>query len=232
MIPANPCTKALLRCGVAAGPLFLILGLGQALLREGFSLRHNTLSLLSNGTMGWIQVLNFSVSGALYVAGAIGAGRALRQPGGAGSWGPRLLACFGLCMIGAGVFRPDPAFGFPPGTPTGPPTTTSWHSGLHYSFASLAFVALLGAFLALARRHARHRRRGWAAATWTVAAAMTAATVLISTAGELSPVNIFYVATTLLAFLWASVLLAQILATSARSPATAPAQHGVPKETP
>jgi Protein of unknown function (DUF998) len=215
-------TKTLLLGGAVAGPLFIMVGLGQALLRDGFDLGHNTLSLLSNGAFGWVQVLNFSLSGALYLGGAIGAGRALRQPGPGGTWGPRLLACFGLCMIGAGVFRPDPAFGFPPGTAAGPPTTTSWHGGLHYTFASLAFVALLGAFVALARRHARHGHRGWAAATWTIAAAMTAATVLISTAAELAPVNVFYVATTLLAFLWASVLLAQLLATGTRSTATVP----------
>jgi Protein of unknown function (DUF998) len=107
-------TKALLLGGSVAGPLFIMVGLGQALLRDGFDLRHNTLSLLSNGAFGWVQVLNFSLSGALYFGGAIGAGRALRQPGSGGIWGPRLLACFGLCMIGAGVFRPDPAFGFPP----------------------------------------------------------------------------------------------------------------------
>jgi hypothetical protein len=170
-------TKALLLGGAVAGPLFIMVGLGQALLRDGFDLGHNTLSLLSNGAFGWVQVLNFS---------------------------------------------PDPAFGFPPGTAAGPPTTTSWHGGLHYTFASLAFVALLGAFVALARRHARHGHRGWAAATWTIAVAMTAATVLISTAAERAPVNVFYVATTLLAFLWASVLLAQLLAAGTRPTATVP----------
>jgi hypothetical protein len=184
-------TKTLLRSGAAAGPLFVVAGLGQALTRDGFDLRHDTLSLLSNGDLGWIQVTNFVLSGVLYVAGAVG---------------PRLLVSFGVCMIASGTFRADPAFGFPPGTPDGKATTTSWHSALHYTFASLAFVALVAAFVVLARRLSADGRRGLATTTRVIAVAMAAATVLISSAAEESAVNISFVATALVAFTWASVL--------------------------
>ena len=203
--PTTSSTATLVTCGAAAGPLFVVLGLGQALTRDGFDLRHDTLSLLSNGDLGWIQILNFVLSGILYVAGAVGLRRAL--PTGRGStWGPRLLAAFGVCMIASGVFRADPAFGFPPGTPEGKATTTSWHSALHYTFASLAFVALVAAFVVLSRRLSADGRRGLATTTRVIAVGMTAATVLISSAAEESAVNISFVATALVAFTWASVL--------------------------
>jgi len=65
---------------------------------------------------GWIQIANFMASGALVIAGAV---RIRRVLGGkrAGSWGPLLLAIYGLGLIGAGIFRADPASGFPPGAP-------------------------------------------------------------------------------------------------------------------
>ena len=52
-------TETLLRCGIAAGPLYILVGLGQILTREGFDMRRHPLSLLSNGELGWIQIANF-----------------------------------------------------------------------------------------------------------------------------------------------------------------------------
>jgi uncharacterized protein DUF998 len=208
----TPARSAALTCGAVAGPLFVVVGLAQAFTREGFDLRHDTLSLLGNGDLGWIQVTNFILSGILYVVGAVGMRRAL--PTGRGStWGPRLIAAFGVGMIGSGVFRPDPAFGFPPGTAPGKPVTTSWHSGVHYTIASLTFVALVAAFLVLARWFTGNEA-GWAIATRIVAGMLIVATAAISVAAVKSPVNIFFVTTAVLAFLWASVLPALVATTT------------------
>jgi hypothetical membrane protein len=105
----------LLRGGVIAGPLYLVVGLLQALTRPGFDLTRQDLSLLANGPLGWIQSAHFIVTGLLVVAGALGIRRTLqRRPGGTAL--PLLLGLYGLGLIGAGLFRADPAFGFPPGT--------------------------------------------------------------------------------------------------------------------
>src|SRR5262245_41257130 len=48
-------TRALLLCGVVAGPLFTVVGLIQASTRPGFDLRRHALSALENGELGWIQ---------------------------------------------------------------------------------------------------------------------------------------------------------------------------------
>src|SRR2546421_4133245 len=109
-------TAALLLCGAVAGPVYLVVGLAQALTRPGFDLTRHDLSLLANGDLGWIQVANLVVSGLLVVAGAVGMRRAVRS-GRAALWGPLLVGVYGLGLVGAGFFVADPAPGFPPGTP-------------------------------------------------------------------------------------------------------------------
>src|SRR5262245_12603965 len=109
-------TKTLLTCGIVAGPLYIIVGLIQMAIRPGFDITRHSGSLLANGDLGWIQILNFLVTGGLLIAGAVGLKRAL--PSGLGSkWAPLMLGLYGLGLIGAGIFRADPALGFPPGTP-------------------------------------------------------------------------------------------------------------------
>lgn len=105
--PTEPLTRTLLTCGLAAGPLYIVLGTGQALMRDGFDVRRHALSLLGNGELGWIQAGNFLLSGALVIAGALGVRRLLRGTRG-GTWGPVLLAVYGLGLIGAGIFTADP----------------------------------------------------------------------------------------------------------------------------
>jgi len=114
-------TRALLLCGVAAGPLFAVSATIQVLTREGFDLRRNAASVLSNGDLGWIQVATFVVTGLLFAGAAVGMRRVL-HPGRGGTWGPLLVGAVGVGMIAAGVFVADPADGFPPGTPPGRPT--------------------------------------------------------------------------------------------------------------
>src|ERR1044071_7795957 len=99
-------TNGLLRCGIAAGPLYVIVGLIQMAIRPGFDITRHSLSLLSNGDLGWIQILNFLVTGMLLIAGAVGVKRVLRS--GLGSqWAPRMLGLYGLGLMGASIFSAD-----------------------------------------------------------------------------------------------------------------------------
>lgn len=153
--------RRLLATGFVAGPIFVGVIVGQLFTRDGFDLRRQPVSLLSLGEYGWIQITNFVVAGLLSLLFAIGAGRALRT-GPGHRWGTILLAIFGIGMIAGGVFTPDPALGFPVGTPDGIPDHQSWHSLLHAVAPPLAFVALVLACLVFARRFAAEGRRGWA----------------------------------------------------------------------
>lgn len=151
-------TRTLLACGMISGPLYLVVGFAQALLREGFDVRRHPLSMLSNGDLGWVQVCNFLITGLLVIAGAWGVRQAL-HPGRAGTWGPILFAGYGIGLIGAGLFAADPGNGFPPGAP--PATTISTRGLLHFIFGAVAFYALIAACFVFARRFAGLGWRGW-----------------------------------------------------------------------
>src|SRR2546430_14769998 len=92
-------TSTLLRCGVLAGPIFAVVGLAQAATRDGFDIRHHALSLLSNGPLGWIQIVNFLVTGTLTVAATVGLRRAPNTKRAA-----RLVGTFGARMNRARLF--------------------------------------------------------------------------------------------------------------------------------
>ncbi|MEU8260406.1 DUF998 domain-containing protein [Micromonospora sp. NPDC048999] len=154
-------TARLLAAGAAAGPLWLGLSFAQVLTRDGFDVSRQPLSLLALGDYGWIQIANFVVSGLLALAGAVGLRRALRG-GPAETWGPLLVAVYGVGLVVAGVLRADPSMGWPAGAPEGAPETMSWHSVGHGVGAMLAFGSLTIACLVFARRFQRLRERGWA----------------------------------------------------------------------
>ncbi|MFI5587657.1 DUF998 domain-containing protein [Amycolatopsis sp. NPDC051758] len=142
--PATSSTRTLLTCGILAGPLFVGAGLIQGLTRAGFDLTRHPASVLSNGSLGFVQITNFVVTGLLTLAAAAGIRRALP-----GRWGPRLLAVYGVSLICAGAFRADPQDGFPLGTPAGPPSSVSWHGTLHFVCGGIGFAALVAACFAI-----------------------------------------------------------------------------------
>src|SRR5947209_1148079 len=155
----TPLTRALLICGLIAGPFYIVVGLIQALTRPGFDILRHDLSLLANGDLGWIQITNLVLSGLLVGAFAVGMRRTL-SAGRGRTWGPILLGIYGLGLIGAGFFIADPAFGFPPGTPADA-HAISWHGLLHFICGGVGFLALIAACFVLGRRFASQRQRGW-----------------------------------------------------------------------
>jgi hypothetical protein len=144
-------TKSLLGYGVLAGPFYVLVVLVQAFTRPGFDLAHGDASLLSNGSLGWMQIANFGLTGLMVIAFAVGLHRALGT-GVASIWGPRLLALFGFGMIGAGLFVADPMNGFPAGTPAGHAIVLSLHGTLHIACAGIGFLGLVAACFVMARR--------------------------------------------------------------------------------
>ena len=140
----------LLWCGVAAGPFFLTSIGVQAATRDGYDLARHPVSLLSLGSLGWLQIGTFVVTGLLYVACAVGMRRTLRG-GRAGAWGPLLVGGLGAGLVVAGVFVTDAGAGFPPGAPAGAPEVT-WHGALHGLGAALAFGGMSAGCLVFARR--------------------------------------------------------------------------------
>ncbi|MEV6494312.1 DUF998 domain-containing protein, partial [Actinoplanes sp. NPDC051633] len=81
-----------------AGPLWAAVSLTQAAARDDFDITRHPLSLLSTGSLGWIQIANFVVAGVLTIVGA----RAL-----AGVWAPWLVRVAGAGLLAAGVLVMD-----------------------------------------------------------------------------------------------------------------------------
>jgi hypothetical protein len=145
-----------------AGPLFMGSSLTQAALRPGFDIRKHAASLLTDGDLGWVQTTTFVLAGLATIVGAAGLARS--TPG--SRWAPALLACYGLSLVGAGLFTADPAQGFPIGAPEGP-GAISGHGIAHLMIGSAGFLTLIAATAVLARQQWRSRRRGWA--VWSAA---------------------------------------------------------------
>jgi hypothetical protein len=143
--------------GIAAGPLYVVVGLAQILVREGFDVRRHALSLLALGEGGFVQTLNFVVCGALVIAGAIACRGALR-PGVGATFGPLLLGLFGAGMVGAAIFPADPAPDFPPGVQ--PPADLTRDGLLHFVCGGTGFYALIAGCFVFARRLSREGHRG------------------------------------------------------------------------
>jgi hypothetical membrane protein len=158
-VHATSATRRALWLGAAAGPFFVVVALIQIATRPGFNLAHQALSLLTNGSLGWVQSANFIITGALFIAGGIGVRRVLRG-GRAGRWAPILMTAIGIGLIGGGIFHPDPSNGFPPGAPLGNTAVSSWHGVLHLVCGSVAFLALSLACFVFARRYSGRSERG------------------------------------------------------------------------
>ncbi|SER51407.1 DUF998 domain-containing protein [Streptomyces qinglanensis] len=170
---ARPAPRLLLTGGIVAGPLFLLTGFVQGVLRDGFDFSRNALSQLSLGDLGWIQVLAFLLTGGLVVAGAAGTHHVLRGRTG-GVWAPRLLGVFGLSFVCAAFFSADPGAGFPAGAPEARVTSLSTHGVLHLVTGMVGYLALCAAFLVLARSFAADGERRWALASRLVPVAVLA----------------------------------------------------------
>jgi hypothetical membrane protein len=172
--------RALLGCGVVAGPLFFAVFSVAGASRAGYDPLRHPVSSLEFGPSGWVQSVNFVLTGVLVVLFAWAARAIVRSVGGGRTvW--ILLTLVGLGLVGAGFFPPDPLSGYPPGSaPTAP--DPSLHRVLHDLFSTPVFTALPAAAVVMARRFARVRLRAWAVCSAVSAVAMVTLFVLTSVA--------------------------------------------------
>lgn len=147
-------TDVLLFGGVAGAVVFYAVLLVEGALRPGYDPIYHTGSELMLGDRGWIQRASFFLMGAGVCAFAFGVYRTLNSVVGA-----VLLAIFGLGLIVAGAFAPDPVRGYPPGASAGSVTSKpTWQATVHEVIGGpVAFIAILAACVVLAR----HLEGGW-----------------------------------------------------------------------
>ena len=153
-------TRLLLVCGVIGPLVFVVVFLIEGATRADYNAWRTTISTLSWGDQGWMQIVNFCLFGLLTLGFAIGLRRVLRT--GPGSLtGPILLFVVGLGLIVAGPFVTDPVLGYPPGFPNIGPS--SLHGTIHNTASLIVFMALPAACFVMGWRFARDPAwRGWA----------------------------------------------------------------------
>ena len=205
-------TRALLACGIVAGPLYCAVAGLQMAIRDGFDLRRHALSLLSNGDLGWIQITNFVVTGLLVVAGAVGLRRAMGS-GRGWRWAPRLVATYGVGLIAAGAFVADPMDGFPRGAPAGA-ADVSWHGMLHFLAGLIGFVALIAACFVVARRWAGQGQPGWALYSATTGVLFAAAFAGLASGSGLAWLNVAFAVAVVLGWAWLGLTAGRLMTRS------------------
>jgi hypothetical protein len=139
-------TEALLLAGAATAVVFLAILFGEGARRPGYDPVYHTGSELELGERGWLQRASFLLMGVGVLAFAAGVHETLRT-----LLAAVLLGIFGLGLVVAGLFVPDAVRGYPPGAAselTAAPTRG--HRAHHVIGGPVAFLALLGACMALA----------------------------------------------------------------------------------
>ncbi len=138
-------TRLLLRCGVAAGPVFVAVFLLEGAVRDGYRPLRHPVSSLALGPRGSVQAGNFAVAGTLFLAGAAGLARA-GEPAASNRAVPALVGAAGAGLIAAAVFTTDPVSGYPPGTPDA--LTQPSRTGIAHNLSAVpVFVGLPAAAL-------------------------------------------------------------------------------------
>ena len=141
--------RTLLSCGVASGPIFLLIFAIQLFVHPEFHFASSEPSLLSIGSLGWIQIANFLIGGLLVIAGALGMRRVLRLSEGR-FWGPFLVGIFGVGQVGVGVFVADPVRSA---------TSMTFHGTMHLIFGGAGFGALMAACFVFVRTFTSLRQK-------------------------------------------------------------------------
>lgn len=203
--PNDTClTRSLLTAGAVGGPLYVALGLFQMVIRPTFDITRHPLSIMSNGDLGWIQVTNFAVAGVLTILGAVGIRRVI-HPGRASTWGPVLLAGYGLGLVAASVFTADPMLGFPPGTPADA-MAISAKGILHFVAGAVGFLSLIAGCFVFARRFFKEGERAWGIYSVTTGTIFFAAFAGIASGGGNPVLNVGFAIAVVVAWAWVSAL--------------------------
>jgi len=174
-------TEGLLWCGVLAGPLFVVAFLLEGATRADYSPMRHPVSSLALGPSGWVQVVNFTVTGILYLAFAAGLLLARRRSPSSdvSRIGAVLIGLAGVGLLGAGAFATDPISGYPPGTPD-VMTSYTTSGALHDTFSTLTFFGVPAAAIAFAWRSGRSGDTRWSVLCLGAAALFLAGFVLAS----------------------------------------------------
>jgi hypothetical protein len=170
-VNAGGVDRALAWGGVVGPALFVVLMLLAGVVVPGYDPQRHFISLLALGQNGWLQTVNFFVSGALIAGFGLALSRTWPSDRSSrATWIAIVVGGAGLVL--AALFPTDPGQGFPRGAPAGLPLESSWHAAIHYLGALMFFVGIPAAEALIGRRAWRNQRPTFAAYSVTSGLAM------------------------------------------------------------
>jgi len=192
--PAARVTKSLFGYGVIAGPFYVLASVIDGLTRSGFDFTRDSWSVLSLGSRGWIHITVFILTGLMVAAAAVAFRRHFEPKLGRSAW--VFLAFYGLMLVLAGIFPPDP---------TGA-TRVTLHGLLHLAAGGLGFIAFAVSAFIVARRFFRSGMRGWAWFSIVAGGLLLLGFVAIASGTSTSFTVLLFTATVILSWAWLSVV--------------------------
>src|SRR5580658_8307996 len=199
---------------MAAGPVFVTAFLVQGATREGYRPSRHPVSSLALGPRGWVQAVNFALTGTLVLAGAAGLWHA-RDPALSTRAGQVLIGAAGAGLIGSAVFATDPVSGYPPGTPDA--LTQPTRTGILHNLAAVpVFLGLPAAAFTAGWQSARAGHRGFGLYCAATATTMLGTMALAGAGFNQSPrlvnlAGLFQRASIVTGLGWVTALSAQAL---------------------
>ena len=170
----------LLACGVLAGPVFFASFLIAGALRPDYDALRHPVSSLEFGPQGWVQSVNFVLTGTLVTLFGLGVRPLVRRLGG-GLTVTILLMAVGIGLIGAGFFESRSVERLPAWLLRRPPPILYGPDSAR-PVSTPVFTALPAACIVLARRFAKAGMRTWMIYSAVSGALMVALFVLTSMA--------------------------------------------------
>lgn len=174
--PVPPPLRRRLWYVVGSAGLFMTTACAEGARRPDYDAWHQSISALSLGPGGWVQIINFIVFGAI-VLSSVSVWRKILVAGRGATAFPVLTALTGASLIACGFVPQDPAPGY---DPMGLALTAPTLPGLiHLSFAGIAALSSVASLVIMARRFAGDPSwRGWSAYSFLMAFAMAACVVV------------------------------------------------------
>ncbi len=193
---------SLVACGMLVAPVFYGMAAIELALRPGYDIQRLPLSFLSLGHLGWIQSLNFLVTGTLAFLCAVGLHTTFRGERGR-VWAPALIGLYGGGMVAAGIFGPDPL----PGAASGRPDMTVAGT-LHMVAFVVAFWSLIATCFVMAWRFAKQKEKVWA--VYSIASGLLTPILVVLATADPTHAGLIISGAGLVLFGWLSAIAFQI----------------------
>jgi hypothetical membrane protein len=191
--PAARITKSLFGYGVIAGPFYVLASVIDGATRTGFNFTRDSWSVLSLGPHGWIHIVVFILTGLMVIAAAVAFRRHFELGRGRAAWA--FLAFYGLMLVVAGIFRPDPTGGTP-----------SAHGLVHLAAGGLGFIAFAISAFIVARRFFRAALKGWAWLSVAAGVLLLVGFGAIASGTSSAFTVLLFTATVVLSWVWLSLV--------------------------